>query len=87
MTTNDTPDTDGTTIEHADPIHAAGATITVQSMHHGDTYEQHVILEPGDEPLTARQAREVAAALLEAADRLDGRSSQVLSHPTPRSGR
>lgn len=40
-----------------------------------------MILEVDDEPMTARQARETAAALLEAADMIDGRESQVLSMP------
>lgn len=49
------------------------------TVHEGHDYTQHVVLEVGDEPMTARQARELAAALLTAADQIDGRESQVLS--------
>ncbi|UYG16370.1 hypothetical protein BRM3_12260 [Brachybacterium huguangmaarense] len=53
----------------------------IQTMHDGHNYERHIIVVVDDEPMTARQARETAAALLEAADKIDGRESQVLSLP------
>ena len=71
--------TDDTRFEHSDPIHTAGATITVQTMHTGDDYDQHVVLTVDDQPLTANEARHLAASILEAADQIDGRESSVHS--------
>lgn len=73
---------DSTRFETSDPIHAAGATITVQTTHDGDTYERHVVINVDDEPLTALEARHLAASILEAADQIDGRESSV--HSTKR---
>ncbi|EYT50580.1 hypothetical protein [Brachybacterium muris] len=72
-------DTDGTRFENTEPIHVAGATVTVQTMHTGDDYDQHVVLTVGDQPLTALEARHLAASILEAADQIDGRESSVHS--------
>lgn len=77
-----TPTGDGEPVfEHGEPIHAAGATVTVQTMHEGDHYQQHVIADLADEPLTAANARELAAALLGAADGIDGRDSEIAITP------
>lgn len=74
--------TDGTTVvTHTDHVRTQRAALTIQTMHDGHDYERHVIVVVDDEPMTARQARETAAALLEAADKIDGRESQVLSLP------
>lgn len=74
--------TDGTTVvTHTDRVRTERAVLSVQTMHDGHDYERHVIVVIDDEPMTARQARETAAALLEAADKIDGRESQVLSLP------
>ncbi|TDP78444.1 hypothetical protein DEU31_1898 [Brachybacterium sp. AG952] len=75
--------TDGTTVvTHTDRVRTQRAVLTIQTMTDGHDIEQNVILVVDDEePMTARQARETAAALLEAADKIDGRESQVLSLP------
>lgn len=68
-----------TTIDDAHAVHAAGATITLMTQHNGNDYTRYVLADLPDEPLNAREAREVAAALLEAADQIDGRESSILS--------
>lgn len=72
-------DSDGTYFEHAEPIHAAGATVKVQTMHEAHHAEQHIIVELSDEPLTAAEARQLASAILETADQIDGRETSVHS--------
>ncbi|MGP9537017.1 hypothetical protein ACT3SP_03355 [Brachybacterium sp. AOP43-C2-M15] len=81
MTTpNTTTSTDSSSVvTHTDHVRTERAALSVQTMHDGHGYERHVILVVDDEPMTARQARETAAALLEAADQIDGRDSSVLS--------
>lgn len=85
----------GAVVDHGEPIHAAGATASVLTVHEGDHYSQHVVLDAGDEPLTAAEAREVAAALLATADQIDGRETELVitpgrpadehhAHPRPR---
>lgn len=71
-----------TVVDHSDHISTERAALTIQTMHDGHDYEQHIIAVVDDEPMTARQAREVAAALLTAADQIDGRESSVLSMAT-----
>lgn len=74
--------TDATTVvTDTEQVHTNHAVLSVRTVHDGHDYQRHVILEVDDEPMTARQARETAAALLEAADMIDGRESQVLSIP------
>ena len=74
--------TDGTTVvTDTDQVFTGHAVLSVRTVHNGLDYQRHVILEVDGEPMTARQARETAAALLEAADKIDGRESQVLSLP------
>ncbi|MBM7500602.1 hypothetical protein JOD52_001442 [Brachybacterium muris] len=68
-----------TVVTDTDQVRTDRAVLSVRTVHDGHDYQRHVILEVDDEPMTARQARETAAALLEAADRIDGRESQVLS--------
>ncbi|MFQ6485155.1 hypothetical protein [Brachybacterium epidermidis] len=51
-------------------------------MHTGDDYDQHVVITVDDQPLTALEARHLAASILEAADQIDGRESSV--HSTKR---
>jgi hypothetical protein len=87
MTTKENPvnthtTTDGTTVvTHTDRFRTDRAVLSIQTMHDGHDYERHIIVVVDDEPMTARQARETAAALLEAADWIDGRESHVLSLP------
>ena len=87
MTTKENPvntqtSTDGTTVvTDTDQVHTGHAVLSVRTVHDGHDYERHVVADVDDEPMTARQARETAAALLEAADMIDGRESQVLSIP------
>lgn len=68
-------------IEHGEPIHAAEATLAVLTVHEGDHHTRHVVADLADEPLTADQAREVAAALLAAADQIDGRDTELVITP------
>lgn len=78
-------DSDGTYFEHAEPIHAAGATVKVQTTHEADgSSERRIIVELSDEPLTAAEARQLASAILEAADQIDGRETSV--HSTKSAG-
>lgn len=78
--TTQTNSTDGTTVvTHTDRVRTERADLSIQTMHDGHDYERHVVIAVDDEPMTARQARETAAALLEAADRIDGRESQIIS--------
>lgn len=72
--------TDGTTVvTDTDQVRTDRAVISVRTVHDGHDYERHVVADVDDKPMTARQARETAAALLEAADKIDGRESQVLN--------
>ena len=74
--------TDGTTVvTDTDHVHTDRAVLSIRTVHDGHDYERHVVADVDAEPMTARQARETAAALLEAADMIDGRESQVLSIP------
>ena len=68
-------------VTDTEQVHNDHAVLSVRTVHDGHDYDRHVILEVDGEPMTARQARETAAALLEAADKIDGRESQVLSLP------
>lgn len=82
MSANTGITTDGTTVvSHTDRVHTDNAVLTVRTVHDGHDYQRHVVAAVAAEPMTARQARETAAALLEAADMIDGRESQVLSLP------
>ncbi|MFI8776508.1 hypothetical protein ACIGH6_05385 [Brachybacterium paraconglomeratum] len=70
-----------TVVTDTDQVHTDRAVLSVRTVHDGHDYQRHIVATIDDKPMTARQARETAAALLEAADMIDGRESQVLSIP------
>lgn len=78
MTTETT--TDGSpVVTHTDQVHTDRAVLSIRTVHEGHDYRRHIVATIDDKPMTAQQARETAAAILEAADMIDGRESQVLN--------
>lgn len=77
-----TQTTSTTVVTHTDQVHTDHAVLSVRTVHDGHDYQRRIVATVDAEPMTARQAREVAAALLTAADQIDGREPSVLSMAT-----